>query len=66
MTRVPHCVAVALVDVVIGHDRDGLTIGLGDLTGFFFPQPKVVKTPDFITVAPSHHMPLNAPEKQAL
>lgn len=35
MTRVPHFVAVALGDVVIGHDGDGLTIGLDDLTVFF-------------------------------
>ena len=36
MTQVPHCVAVAMGDVVIGHDGDGLMVGLDDLTGFFF------------------------------
>ena len=35
MTQVPHCVAVAMGDVVIGHDGDGLMVGLDDLTGFF-------------------------------
>jgi len=33
-----NCEDVALRDIIIGHDGNGLTVGLDDLRGLFQPQ----------------------------